>query len=176
VAIAISELVDRAELGVHVVRQDRLARTVTGAADPEAGPRAHRLARAAHGGRVLVLGGTEIDYLEDHESARTPGIATLFASDPCVSSCVAAASSRRPSRRGGRQRGGRVVGPDSTADSSRLVTRGWAIGSRRRRRRTGVLMDVLGIGVLMIGKSAASARARPHSTSSCAVTASSPTT
>src|SRR5664279_1883564 len=41
-----------------------------------------------HDGRVLVIGGTEIDYLRANEAARTVGIATLLASDPaCIVVC-----------------------------------------------------------------------------------------
>jgi HPr kinase/phosphorylase len=107
-----------------------------------------------HEGRVLVLGGTEIDYLADHAPARGVGITTLLASDPaCVVVCrglappaelLAAAESRNVPV---------LVSALATADFIALVTTWMADRLAPSTQLHGVLMDVLGIGVLMVGKS-----------------------
>src|SRR5258706_4527827 len=81
--ISIGELVDRAELFVHVVAGAAgLERVVTVPRIQKPGLALTGWPEQLHSGGVRVLHGTEIDYLARHESARTVGIATLFASEP----------------------------------------------------------------------------------------------
>jgi HPr kinase/phosphorylase len=155
VAIAIAELVDRAELGVHVVAgKSGLARTVTVPRIQKPGLALTGWPEQLHGGRVLVLGGTEIDYLDANEAARALGITTLFASEPA---CVVVCRGREPPAElcSAAERAGvaLLVSQLATADFIAAVT-GW-MGDRLApsTQLHGVLMDVLGIGVLMVGKS-----------------------
>ncbi len=108
-----------------------------------------------HQNRVLVLGGTEIDYLDAASAAaREIGIATLLASEPaCIVVC-----------RGRRAPLDLIVASDARSIpvlTSALVTAefiaevtGW-LGARLAPSSSvhGVLVDVLGIGVLVMGKS-----------------------
>src|SRR5579862_7144535 len=88
-AVAVSELVERKELGVTSVAGQRgLSRTVTVPRIQKPGLALTGWPEQLHSNRVLVLGGTEIEYLADHDTAREIGIATLLASDPaCVVVC-----------------------------------------------------------------------------------------
>src|ERR1043165_5984456 len=87
--ITVGELLQRAELSVTAVAGTAgLHRTVTAPRIQKPGLALTGWPEQLHDGRVLVLGGTEIEYLADHETARTRGLATLFASDPaCVVVC-----------------------------------------------------------------------------------------
>lgn len=108
-----------------------------------------------HQNRVLVLGGTEIDYLDAATAnAREVGIATLLASEPaCIVVCrgrtapadlIAAADARTIPV---------LTSELVTAEFIAEVT-GW-LGVRLAPSTSvhGVLIDVLGIGVLVMGKS-----------------------
>ncbi|HET9987125.1 MAG TPA: HPr kinase/phosphorylase, partial [Kofleriaceae bacterium] len=88
-AISIAELLDRAELGaVAVAGQAGLVRTTTVPRIQKPGLALTGWPEQLHDGRVLVIGGTEIDYLRENELARTVGIQTLLASDPaCIVVC-----------------------------------------------------------------------------------------
>src|SRR5215467_14692727 len=88
-AITVGELLERAELGVTAVAgQAGLGRSVTVPRIQKPGLALTGWPEQLHPHRVLVLGGTEIEYLADHEPARQVGIATLLASDPaCVVVC-----------------------------------------------------------------------------------------
>ena len=88
-AITVGELLERAELGVTAVAgRAGLSRTVTVPRIQKPGLALTGWPEQLHASRVLVLGGTEIDYLADHEPARKVGIDTLLASDPaCVVVC-----------------------------------------------------------------------------------------
>jgi HPr kinase/phosphorylase len=103
---------------------------------------------------VLVLGGTEIDYLKDHEPARTVGIETLLASEPA---CVIVCRSLTPPAElvsAAEARGVPVlVSTLVTADFIAAVTSWMTDHLAPQTQLHGVLMDVLGIGVLMVGKS-----------------------
>jgi HPr kinase/phosphorylase len=107
-----------------------------------------------HEGRVLVLGGTEIDYLADHEPARDVGITTLLASDPaCVVVCRGLAPPRELVAAAEARNVPVLVSELATADFIALVTVWMADRLAPSMQLHGVLMDVLGIGVLMVGKS-----------------------
>jgi len=155
VALTIAELVERTELGVTAVAgRAGLVRVVTVPRIQKPGLALTGWPEQLHEGRVLVLGGTEIDYLADHEPARGVGITTLLGSDPaCVVVCrglvppaelLAAAESREVPV---------LVSALATADFIALVTTWMADRLAPSTQLHGVLMDVLGIGVLMVGKS-----------------------
>src|SRR5512139_3605390 len=88
-SLTVTELLERAELAVQVVAGGAgLSRTVTVPRIQKPGLALTGWPEQLHEGRVLVLGGTEIDYLADHEAARKLGIETLLASEPaCVVVC-----------------------------------------------------------------------------------------
>src|SRR5678810_307404 len=88
-AITVGELLERAELGVTVLAGAKgIDRTVAVPRIQKPGLALTGWPEQLHSNRVLVLGGTEIEYLADHADARTKGIATMLASDPaCVVIC-----------------------------------------------------------------------------------------
>src|SRR3954464_8010102 len=88
-AITVGEVLERAELGgTAVAGTSGLGRTVTVPRIQKPGLALTGWPEQLHSRRVLVLGGTEIEYLLDHEPARGVGIATLLASDPaCIVVC-----------------------------------------------------------------------------------------
>jgi HPr kinase/phosphorylase len=154
-AITVGELLERAELEVTAVAgQVGLDRVVTVPRIQKPGLALTGWPEQLHSRRVLVLGGTEVDYLLDHEPARSVGIATLMASDPA---CIVVCRGLRPPQElaaAAEQAGVPVLVSElPTADFITAVT-GWM--SDRLAPSTdmhGVLMDVLGIGVLLLGKS-----------------------
>jgi HPr kinase/phosphorylase len=154
-AITVGELLGYAELEVTAVAgQTGLSRIVTVPRIQKPGLALSGWPEQLHPGRVLVLGATEIDYLADHEPARRVGIATLLDSDPaCVVVCrglappgelVAAAENRGVPV---------LVSGLPTADFISAVTGWMADRLAPSTDMHGVLMDVLGIGVLLLGKS-----------------------
>src|SRR5215470_11187252 len=88
-AITVGELLERAELEVAAVAgQAGISRTVTVPRIQKPGLALTGWPEQLHPHRVLVLGGTEIDYLADQPKARDVGIATLLDSDPaCIVVC-----------------------------------------------------------------------------------------
>ena len=153
--IAVSELLSRAELAVRAVAgQAGLARRVTVPRIQKPGLALTGWPEQLHDGRVLVLGATEVDYLADHAQGRTLGIETMMASDPaCVVVCrelapptelVAATEARGVPL---------LVSALPTADFIAAVTAWMADRMAPSTDIHGVLLDVLGIGVLVIGKS-----------------------
>jgi len=154
-AITVGELLERAELEVTAVAgQAGLDRIVAVPRIQKPGLALTGWPEQLHDNRVLVLGATEIEYLHDHEPARHIGITTLLGSDPA---CIVVCRGLRPPREltsSAEQCGVPVlVSQLPTADFITAVT-GWM--SDRMAPSTdmhGVLMDVLGIGVLLLGKS-----------------------
>ena len=108
-----------------------------------------------HQGRVLILGGTELEYLAQLDaSACARGIATILASAPA---CVMVARGLAPPNAlveaCGRER---IPLFRSDLVTSELITKvtAWLIDElAERTERHGVLLDILGIGVLLLGKS-----------------------
>jgi HPr kinase/phosphorylase len=153
--ITVGELLQRAELSVTAVAGVQgLHRTVTAPRIQKPGLALTGWPEQLHDGRVLVLGGTEIEYLADHETARTVGIATLFASDPaCVVVCRGLPSP--PELRVEAEARGVPLLESTlvTADFIAAVTAWMGDRTAPATEVHGVLMDVLGIGVLVIGKS-----------------------
>ncbi|HEY5926887.1 MAG TPA: HPr(Ser) kinase/phosphatase [Kofleriaceae bacterium] len=151
----VAELVDRSELEVTVVAGAAgLQRTVTVPRIQKPGLALTGWPEQLHANRVLVLGGTEIDYLADQEPARRLGVETLLASEPA---CVVVCRSLVPPeelRAAGETRGVPVlVSSLVTADFIAAVTAWMSDRLAPSTELHGVLMDVLGIGVLMVGKS-----------------------
>jgi len=154
-AITVGEMLERAELGVTAVAgKAGLSRTVTVPRIQKPGLALTGWPEQLHANRVLVLGGTEIEYLADNEPARKVGVETLLASDPaCIIVCralvppaelVAAAEARGVPV---------LVSSLVTADFIAQVTTWMTDALAPTTELHGVLMDVLGIGVLMVGKS-----------------------
>src|SRR5690606_2291063 len=154
-AITVGEMLERAELSVTAVAGGSgLARTVSVPRIQKPGLALPGWPEQLHASRVLVLGGTEIDYLADHPPAREIGIETVLASDPaCVVVCrgltpppelVEAVEARGVPL---------LVSTLATADFIALVTAWMSDRLAPAMELHGVLMDVLGIGVLMVGKS-----------------------
>jgi HPr kinase/phosphorylase len=154
-AITVGEMLERAELGVTAVAgKAGLSRTVAVPRIQKPGLALTGWPEQLHPSRVLVLGGTEIDYLAGNADARQVGVQTLLASEPaCIVVCrglvppaelVAASDARGVPL---------LACTLVTADFIAQVT-GW-MTDRLAPETTlhGVLMDVLGIGVLMVGKS-----------------------
>lgn len=154
-AITVGELLERSELGVTVVAgASGLGRTVTVPRIQKPGLALTGWPEQLHEQRVLVLGGTEIQYLAEHESARRVGIDTLLASNPaCIVVCrnlfppdelrVAAEAHGVPL----------FVSTLVTADFIAAVTAWMNERLAPATELHGVLIEVLGIGVLMVGKS-----------------------
>ncbi|MBC8068885.1 MAG: HPr kinase/phosphorylase, partial [Deltaproteobacteria bacterium] len=83
VPIRVGELLERPELEVTAVAgQVGLERIVVVPRIQKPGLALTGWPEQLHDQRVLVLGATEVEYLRDHEAARTVGIPTLLASDP----------------------------------------------------------------------------------------------
>ncbi len=153
--ITVGELLERAELSVTAVAGQRgLSRTVTVPRIQKPGLALTGWPEQLHANRVLVLGGTEIEYLADHEPARQLGIDTLLDSDPaCIVVCrglqppielVSVAESHGVPL---------LTCSLVTADFIAAVTEWMTDKLAPHTELHGVLMDVLGIGVLMTGKS-----------------------
>ncbi|HEY4056052.1 MAG TPA: HPr(Ser) kinase/phosphatase [Kofleriaceae bacterium] len=153
--LTVSELLERSELEITAVAgRAGLARTITVPRIQKPGLALTGWPEQLHANRVLVLGGTDIEYLEANEQARTVGVETLFASEPA---CVVVCRGRH--------------GPDElrmhadargvpllttalpTAEFIVTVTSWMTDRLSPTLELHGVLMDVNGIGVLMLGQS-----------------------
>lgn len=155
VAITVGELLERAELGVTAVAgKSGLTRTVTVPRIQKPGLALTGWPEQLHPGRVLVLGGTEIDWLDGNPAAREVGIETLLASEPaCIVVCRGLTPPAELVARGD-ARGVPVLACSLvTADFIAAVTAFMTDALAPTTQLHGVLMDVLGIGVLMVGKS-----------------------
>jgi len=153
--ITVGELLERAELEVTAVAgQTGFDRIVTVPRIQKPGLALTGWPEQLHPRRVLVLGGTEVEYLRDHEAGRGLGIETLLASDPaCIVVCrgltpppelaIAAESRGVPV----------LVSSLITADFIAAVTSWMSDRLAPSTDMHGVLLDVLGIGVLLLGKS-----------------------
>jgi HPr kinase/phosphorylase len=155
VALTIAELLGRAELAATAVAgQSGLSRTTAIPRIQKPGLALTGWPEQLHDGRVLVIGATEIEYLRENEVARNLGIATLLASDPA---CIVVCRGNQPPQEliAAADRAGVpvLVSQLATADFIAAVT-GWMSDRLAPSMQLhGVLMDVLGVGVLMVGKS-----------------------
>jgi HPr kinase/phosphorylase len=154
-AITVGELLERAELKTTAVAGTAgNTRKITVPRIQKPGLALTGWPEQLHDGRVLVLGGTEIEYLADHESARTTGITTLMASEPA---CVVVCRGREPPIELHAQCELRgvplMVSELATADFIAAVTTWMNDRLSPTASVHGVLVDVIGIGVLVSGKS-----------------------
>jgi HPr kinase/phosphorylase len=154
-AITVGELLERTELEVTAVAgQAGVDRIVSVPRIQKPGLALTGWPEQLHSHRVLVLGGTEIEYLRDHVPARELGIATLLASDPA---CIVVCRGLTPPKElvaAAEQRGVPVLVSQLVTSEFIVAVTSWM--SDRLAPSTdlhGVLMDVLGIGVLLLGKS-----------------------
>jgi HPr kinase/phosphorylase len=153
--VTVGELLGRTELEVTAVTgRVGLDRLVTVPRIQKPGLALTGWPEQLHSGRVIVLGGTEIDYLLDQEPARDIGISTLMASYPaCIVVCRGLSPPQELTAAAEQIGVPVLMSALPTADFITAVT-GWM--SDRLAPATdlhGVLMDVLGIGVLLRGKS-----------------------
>ncbi len=154
-AITVGELLERAELkGTAIAGMAGNTREIEVPRIQKPGLALTGWPEQLHDGRVLVVGGTEIEYLADHEAARTQGIATMMASDPA---CVVVCRGREPPpelREACEARGvPLIVSELPTADFIALVTAWMNDRLAPSTEVHGVLLEVIGIGVLVTGKS-----------------------
>jgi HPr kinase/phosphorylase len=154
-SMTVGELLERAELEVLAVAgRHGLDRLITVPRIQKPGLALTGWPEQLHEHRVLVLGGTEIDYLRDYPPAREIGIATLMASDPA---CIVVCRGLHPPEElvhAADRRGVPVLMSElSTANFITAVTSWMSDRLAPTTAMHGVLMDVLGIGVLLLGKS-----------------------
>lgn len=154
-SIQVKELLERAELAVTLVAGVAgLTRTVTVPRIQKPGLALTGWPEQLHDGRVLVIGGTEIDYLADHPQACEFGIATMLDSDPA---CIVVCRGLEPPvlmQRACEARGVALLKSSRvTADFIATVTAWMTDRLAPSTEVHGVLIDVIGIGVLVIGKS-----------------------
>ncbi|TMQ11425.1 MAG: HPr(Ser) kinase/phosphatase [Deltaproteobacteria bacterium] len=154
-AITVGELLERHELEVTAVAgHTGLSRIVTVPRIQKPGLALTGWPEQLHPHRVLVLGGTEIEYLEGNEPARRVGIATLLASEPaCVVVCRGLAPPHELLTAAGQRSVPVLVSQLATADFITEVTSWMSELLAPSTDVHGVLLDVLGIGVLLLGKS-----------------------
>lgn len=154
-AITVAELLERAELEVAAVAGlAGISRIVTVPRIQKPGLALTGWPEQLHPHRVLVLGGTEIEYLADQERARGVGIATLLDSDPaCIVVCRGLAPPPELIRAADQRGVPLLVSELATADFISAVTGWMADRLAPSTSMHGVLLDVLGIGVLLLGKS-----------------------
>jgi HPr kinase/phosphorylase len=153
--ITVHELLERSELGVSVVAGgEGLPRTVTAPRIQKPGLALTGWPEQLHDGRVLVLGGTEIEYLEGHPAARALGLQTMLGSDPaCVVVCRGLAPPVELREACAARQVPLLVSTLLTADFIALVTQWMTERLAPTTEVHGVLIDVIGIGVLVVGKS-----------------------
>lgn len=154
-SIPVSELLDRAELGLTAVSGHAgLGRTVTVPRIQKPGLALTGWPEQLHENRVLVIGATEIEYLADHPPARTIGIATMLTSDPaCVVICRGLAPPVELVEATEARGVPLLVSALVTADFIATVTEFMTDRLAPQVDQHGVLLDVLGVGVLVVGKS-----------------------
>lgn len=154
-AIAVDEILGRADLALTVVAGARgVGRTFTVPRIQKPGLALSGWPEQLHPERVLVFGATEIDYLAANAHAREAGLATVMASNPaCVVICRGLAA---PAELAALCEQRDIPLAVSTLASAEFITHITAWMGERLAPQTdmhGVLVDVLGIGVLVTGKS-----------------------
>jgi HPr kinase/phosphorylase len=154
-SIPVSELLDRPELGLTAVSGHAgLARTVTVPRIQKPGLALTGWPEQLHENRVLVVGATEIEYLADHPPALTVGIETMLASNPaCVVICRGLTPPGELTDATEARGVPLLVSTLITADFIAEVTAYMTDRLAPQVDTHGVLLDVLGVGVLVVGKS-----------------------
>ncbi len=153
--LTVTELLARAELEVTVVAGHAgLERIVLVPRIQKPGLALTGWPEQLHAQRVLVLGGTDIDYLMESEAARRVGIETLLASEPACIVVCRGQESPPELRTAAEERGVPLLTSKlATADFIAAVTNWMTDRLAPAVELHGVLMDVNGIGVLLLGKS-----------------------
>ncbi len=154
-ALTIAELLGRAELAATAVAgQAGLSRTTAVPRIQKPGLALTGWPEQLHDGRVLVIGATEIDYMRETEVARNLGVTTLLESDPaCIVVCRGLTPPAELLAAANQSGVPLLVSQLPTADFIALVTSWMSDRLAPSTQLHGVLMDVLGVGVLMVGKS-----------------------
>jgi HPr kinase/phosphorylase len=153
--LTVGDLLERAELAVATVAgQAGFAREINVPRIQKPGLALTGWPEQLHPHRVLVLGGTELDYFADHSDVVGVGIATILASEPaCVVVCRGRESPGELRAACEAKSVPLLVSQLVTADFIAAVTVWMADRLAPSTELHGVLMDVLGVGVLMTGKS-----------------------
>lgn len=153
--ITVADLTARAELRVGVVAGGNgLRRVITAPRIQKPGLALTGWPEQLHDGRVLVLGGTEIDYLAENEHARSVGLATLIASEPAAIVICRGLTPPAELVSAANQHDVPLVCSELvTADFITLVTTWMQERTAPCIEVHGVLVDVLGVGLLVMGKS-----------------------
>jgi len=154
-SVTVEELLANGELAMTAVAGHRgLSRAVSVPRIQKPGLALTGWPEQLHSNRVLVLGGTEIEYLEGKASARSVGIDTLLASAPaCIVVCRGLVPPAELTAAAEQRGVPLLVSTLVTADFIALVTAWMTDQLAPSTQMHAVLMDVLGIGVLMVGKS-----------------------
>lgn len=153
--LTVGELLGRAELEVTVVAGAAgMNRTVSVPRIQKPGLALTGWPEQLHPHRVLVLGATDIEYLVANAAAREVGVKTLFASEPtCVVVCRGQESPAELRAAAEAQDVPLLSSALVTADFIAAVTAWMTDRLAPVVELHGVLMDVNGIGVLLLGKS-----------------------
>ena len=154
--LTVSELLERAELEVTVVAgRAGLTRTVTVPRIQKPGLALTGWPEQLHPHRVLVLGATDVEYLVDNDAeTRSVGVETLFRSEPaCIVVCRGQASPTELQVASEAHGVALLTSVLPTADFIAHVTTWMVDRLAPSSELHGVLMDVNGIGVLLLGKS-----------------------
>ncbi|HEY4239958.1 MAG TPA: HPr(Ser) kinase/phosphatase [Kofleriaceae bacterium] len=153
--LSVGELLAHADLGATAVAgRGGLGRTVTVPRIQKPGLALTGWPEQLHPHRVLVLGGTEIEYLADNVDHRTVGVYTLLASEPaCIVVCRGLVPPTELVERADEKNVPVLVTELVTADFIAAVTAWMTDRLAPSTEQHGVLLDVLGIGVLLVGKS-----------------------
>jgi HPr kinase/phosphorylase len=153
--ITVGELLGRAELEVTAVAgQAGLDRSITVPRIQKPGLALTGWPEQLHEQRVLVFGATEIDYLAGNPAARAEGLVTVMSSNPaCVVICRGLTGPDELVALCERDRVPLAISALSTADFITAVTAWMGDRLAPSTELHGVLVDVLGIGVLVTGKS-----------------------
>jgi HPr kinase/phosphorylase len=154
-SLDIGELVERAELELTVIAgRAGLARTVSVPRIQKPGLALTGWPEQLHPNRVLVLGGTDIEYLTQNDRALTVGLETLFASEPaCVVVCRGQEGPPELRTHAETRGVALLTSGLATADFIAAITAWMTDRLSPALELHGVLMDVNGIGVLLLGKS-----------------------
>ncbi len=146
----------RTPLGLTLLAgEGGLAREITDQRIQKAGLALTGEVKSIHDGRIQVLGETEIDYFEAQTTARRTEIAGIFFSGPMA--CVVACGGRPvPETLTDAARRCEVPFFSSSLSTTLLIEEALKLLGRLFAETAtihGVLMDILGVGVLLLGRS-----------------------
>ncbi len=146
----------RTPLGLTLLAgEGGLAREITDQRIQKAGLALTGEVKSIHDGRIQVLGETEIDYFEAQPAGRQAELADLFFSGPMA--CVVACGGRPvPGALTDAARRCEVPFFSSSLSTTLLIEEALKLLGRLFAETAtihGVLMDILGVGVLLLGRS-----------------------